>query len=639
MKKILFLLILISSFANAQRQKIDSLLTVLHKLEAMSPSIAKDTLRVLPLKKLMYYYTYVNPDSSLFYTQQLLAISQKTNNNKSIVYCYNYFGYLYNLEGNYFLAANSYFQALTLAEKINDPKQILQSKRQLTEAYFNLEDYPKALKYAHESLDLARKLNDKQNEELGSMVIIGNIYIKQGYLEEAKKIFEETYQKAILKNDIDFIPLSFNSLGLVAYQLKSYDEAISFFKKEINYYEPTTIRYANAQIEIARSLMAKQQYQEAISILIPAQKIAQQDGNDSLLPNCYQLLYESYKAQGNTTQALQYNEKFMVLKDSLSKESTQKRINSLQLEYDNTQKESQLQKKNIELLEEKNQSQQITQTRNLFLGGGLLAVLIAGILFWNNKKLNLKNQQIESQKTQILLAQEQLENANQTLEFRVNERTNALAVANEEIKTAVFTGQSIERKRVASELHDNLSSLLSALKMSLQAIKTDNLTDSEKKIYGNIKEMMGNAYSEVRNISHNIMPEGLERDGLYKIVEKLVEKLNQNQQLSFKLIGNNMAERPPMAIELNLYSIILELINNIIKHAEASQANIEMTKELNMLIVKVTDNGKGLDTTKSSDGTGLGNIKARLDAMNGTISVMSDAKKMTVFEIKIPITG
>jgi signal transduction histidine kinase len=637
MKKVLFLLIFVTSFANAQRQKIDSLLMVLHKFEAMPPSISKDTMRVLPLKKLMYYYTYVIPDSALYYTQQLLAISQKRNITKNIIYCYNYFGYLYNLEGNYFLGANSYFQALTLAEKINDPKQILQCKRLLSESYFSLEDYPKALKYGQEALDLARSQKNIP-EELNSLINKGGIYIKQGYFEKAKKIFEEAFQKAILKKDDDYIALSLNSLGLVANELKNYDEAIDLFKKEIKYYEPTTIRYANAQIEISRSLMAKYQYKEAISLLLFAQKIAKQDGNDSLLPKIYQLLYECYKAQGNTNQALHYNEKFMVLKDSLAKESTQKRINSLQLEYDNTQKESQLQKKNIELLEEKTQSQQLTQTRNLFLGGGVLAVLIAGILFWNNKKLNVKNQQIELQKTQILLAQEQLENANQTLEFRVNERTKELETANNEIKTAVFTGQSIERKRVASELHDNLSSLLSALKMSLQAIKTDNLTDSEKKIYGNIKEMMGNAYSEVRNISHNIMPEGLERDGLNKIVEKLVEKLNQNQQLSFKFIAKNMTERPPMAIELNLYSIILELINNIIKHADATQASIEMTKEIDFLIVKVSDNGKGLDTTKSSDGTGLGNIKARLDAMNGTISVTSDAKKMTVFEIKIPIS-
>jgi signal transduction histidine kinase len=338
---------------------------------------------------------------------------------------------------------------------------------------------------------------------------------------------------------------------------------------------------------------------------------------------------------------LKYHEKYMTLKDSLSTESTQSRIRSLQFEYDNTLKESQLQKQNIELLEEKTQKQQISQTRNLFLLGGILALALAGILFWNNRKLNLKNRQIESQKTQIMLAQEQLENANQNLEYRVMQRTQELALANneiihknEEIKTALFTGQSIERKRVASELHDNVSSLLSAVNMSMQAISGKTLTETDQKIYQNVREMIKSAYSEVRNISHNIMPAGLEKDGLLSTIEQLLEKINLNKQLSFSLESKGMEKRLPVQIELNVYSIVLELINNIIKHSEATTATISMMNQDDIFSLQVKDNGIGIH---GNSGNGMGNIKSRIEALNGSFTFDSEHKKGAKFDIKIPL--
>jgi signal transduction histidine kinase len=295
-------------------------------------------------------------------------------------------------------------------------------------------------------------------------------------------------------------------------------------------------------------------------------------------------------------------------------------------------------------LEEKTQKQQISQTRNLFLLGGLLALILAGVLFWNNRRLNTQNKLIESQKTQIMLAQEQLENANQNLEFKVSQRTQELALANnelihknEEIKTALFTGQSIERKRVASELHDNVSSLLSAVNMTMQAISGKALSETDQKVYQNVREMIKSAYAEVRNISHNIMPAGLEKDGLLQTIEQLLEKINANKQLSFNLITKGIEERLPVQIELNVYSLILELINNIIKHSEATRATINLLQNDNSLTLKVDDNGVGFDIQDSSFGNGMINMKSRIDALNGTFSCESERQKGTQFEIKIPL--
>jgi signal transduction histidine kinase len=646
MKKIIILILLMSSFLSfGQRGKIDSLKNDLKKIEAMLPSFTRDTLSSIKIKKLMYYYTFFNTDSSLFYTNKLLGISQKRNIETDIIHCYNYFGYLYGLDGNYFMAAQNYYKALGMAEKSKNEKRILDSKLYLTEAYIGLEDFDKAVKYGKESLILAKKMKTF-NEIMSSLNNLGTVFLYQKKYKEAQRTFEELNVLAIKRKDADYTPISYYSLGQTELNLQNYDKAFQFLNQELAYYEPKTMRYATSKVYISEVLVAQKKYDLAIPEILSAQKIIMKEGGDDVLKLSYKLLYESYKAKGNPAEALKYHEKFMTMKDSLSTESTQSRIRSLQFEYDNTLKESQLQKKNIELLEEKTQKQQISQTRNLFLLGGLLALILAGVLFWNNRKLNTQNKLIESQKTQIMLAQEQLENANQNLEFKVSQRTQELASANdelihknEEIKTALFTGQSIERKRVASELHDNVSSLLSAVNMTMQAISGKALSDTDQKIYQNVREMIKSAYSEVRNISHNIMPAGLEKDGLLKTVEQLLEKINVNKQLSFSIVTTGIYTRFPVQIELNVYSLILELINNIIKHSEASIATISISQKDNILSLEVEDNGIGFDIKNSSLGNGIANIQSRVDALNGSFKYESEKLQGCLFEINIPLSS
>jgi signal transduction histidine kinase len=649
MKNTLLILLLLFSIATyGQRETIDRLKKELTKIEEMPDSYTRDTIWSRKAKILMYHYTFIDTDSALIYTKKLLAISEKRGIETNIIHSYNYFGYLYGLEGNYFMAAKSYYTALGMAEKSNDEKRILDSKRNLTEAYIGLEDNVKALKFGNEALFLAKKRKDN-NQIMANLSNLGVIYANKKDFERAKNNFHELQQLATQLKDKDFISVSIYSLAKVEFETKYYEKAHLLFKDLLKYYEPQSINYATTQIDIAEVYVAQKNYQKAIPIILEAQKTIKKEGGENYLPTSYKLLYVAYKAQGNTTNALKYHEKFMSLNDSLSKESTQSRIRSLQFEYDNTVKESKLQKQNIELLEEKTQKQQISQTRNLFLLGGILALALAGILFWNNRKLNLKNRQIESQKTQIMLAQEQLENANQNLEYRVTQRTQELALANneiihknEEIKTALFTGQSIERKRVASELHDNVSSLLSAVNMSMQAISGKTLTETDQKIYQNVREMIKSAYSEVRNISHNMMPSGLEKDGLLSTIQQLLEKINLNKQLSFSLESKGMEQRLPVQIELNVYSIVLELINNIIKHSEATKATISMMSKDDYFNLQVKDNGIGVvggDTNHGNLGQGMNNIKSRIEALNGSFTYNSENKKGVNFDIKIPLNA
>lgn len=208
---------------------------------------------------------------------------------------------------------------------------------------------------------------------------------------------------------------------------------------------------------------------------------------------------------------------------------------------------------------------------------------------------------------------------------------------NDEIKQALFKGQTIERKRVALELHDNLSSLLSAVNMSIQSLNPHNLSEPEQSLYRSVKQLIQNAYAEVRNISHNILPAELDRDGLAPTLTTFLDKLNQSLAIRFSLVLTGLTERLPVEIEFNVYSIVLELLNNAIKHAHATSVQIELARTNEGMNISVSDNGIGMGQQTGKRGVGLQNIQARLDSLGGTFGVRLPNELGTRIHINIPI--
>jgi signal transduction histidine kinase len=227
------------------------------------------------------------------------------------------------------------------------------------------------------------------------------------------------------------------------------------------------------------------------------------------------------------------------------------------------------------------------QLRNISIIGLLVLLIGASWLWFNRLELSKKNKQIYTQSLEISKAYAQLEDFNKTLEQKVDQRTHELKQANielqqknEEILTALFEGQTLERKRVASELHNNLGSMLSAMRYRLQILDKEKLSGKEQKVYDSILEMMGTAYAEVRLISHNLLPAELEKKGLKGAIEKLIGDINLGQKLIIDLQMDDDILPKNKRFELELYSICLELINNIIKHAEATQASVSFYEEI-----------------------------------------------------------
>jgi signal transduction histidine kinase len=220
------------------------------------------------------------------------------------------------------------------------------------------------------------------------------------------------------------------------------------------------------------------------------------------------------------------------------------------------------------------------------------------------------------------------------------EKEAALLKQNAELQAALLQGQTIERKRVAADLHDSLGSTMSSLIYTVNAIDTNHLDNQEQKVYLHLKQMLDTAYNEIRLLSHNLLPEEFEKQGLAEALRHFIRKINQTKTIQFNLSIDPQLGRLSPKIEFELYSICLELINNILKHAHATQAQISLSApspngELKLVI---SDNGRGF-FDNDSDGKGIKNVKARVESLDGKWHIHNLPDGGMSSEIVVPITS
>ena len=273
------------------------------------------------------------------------------------------------------------------------------------------------------------------------------------------------------------------------------------------------------------------------------------------------------------------------------------------------------------------------QNRLLIIGVIIAVTAMLATLFFYYA-IKRKNIFIEYQKVEI-------QDLNQNLEQKIKARTEELSEANKElikknfeITEALFKGQTIERKRVAAELHDNLGSTLSAIKWRLGALDEGNLNLKEQEIYQGIKAMMANAYDDVRNISHNLMPAEFEKYGIEGALRKVIKEINENGKIKFTYHTEGDLCKIDKKIGLELYSIAMELITNILKHSNANSGSVTLFKINGIINLTISDNGIGIKNL-NKNGNGLGNIKNRINTLKGNIEIFESKSYSTNINLRI----
>ncbi|MES2774836.1 MAG: ATP-binding protein [Bacteroidota bacterium] len=312
----------------------------------------------------------------------------------------------------------------------------------------------------------------------------------------------------------------------------------------------------------------------------------------------YNIAANSYEALGQYKDALDFKNIYITLHDSLNKKEKIDIIHGLEIRYRIAEKDKELAERELTIAAVQNK----VRTRNIWIVSiALLAFFTASIFaLWRRKN-------IHKQKLQ---------------QARINNFQKEMEIAR---LNASITGEERERERMARDLHDGIGGLLAAAKMNFELLKKeDNPSKKEDLNYG-IK-LLEEASIELRKTAHNMMPDLLLQNGLPQAIRHFCKTIGKNSptQLTFQMYGDE--KRYEKNFELSLYRIIQELVHNIVKHAHASTALVQISFHENGNVdFTVEDNGKGLpeDAVKNSKGMGLKNIIERTKSLNGKTDIYS----------------
>jgi len=407
----------------------------------------------------------------------------------------------------------------------------------------------------------------------------------------------------------------FIAKGENALSAKNYSDALTATLSSLEYARQwgDSAFVAKAMESIARTYEALGKYDEAISYLMLSYGIAVKYNYMPQRKETLKELFQLYKEHDQPQKALVVAEELFIISDSLAVVQNNNRRIIMDAVFESENKE-----KKIGVLEQEKELQQLRLKQknnfNYILIAGAMTLLIISLLSYRNYKQKQKLQQL-----------------------RINElETEKQLTATE----AVLKGEEQERTRLAKDLHDGLGGLLSGVKFSLSNMK-DNLiiTPDNMAVFERSLDMIDTSIKELRRVAHNMMPEMLTKFGLDEALKEYCNTLNATRLLTVKYQSLGMDVRLDKSIEIIVYRIIQELLNNILKHASASEAFVQLVRETNRLNVVVEDNGNGFDTTllEKSKGAGWMNIRSRVDYLKGQLDIHSEPAKGTLVNIEFNI--
>ncbi len=513
----------------------------------------------------------------------------------------------------------------------------------------------------HEESLIKSRLALKESINLKDNVLIANCYntIAANFdqLTEFEKAFFY-YKKGLLyaeKTNNNKLKnwLNNNLANIYCFNKKEYKKGISYYKKSLIYsnkiHDSAQIVFTNLNITWAYFDIGK--FKEGLPYLNFINRHHSKHGNSNTIValNMLNGMYHSHN--NNSEKAILHFEKAIALGQ---KDSDKSDLSYTYLEYSKFLSKFKNYKKAFDNLERyKDLSEEINNVEKLKKAN------VAGInLELDEYKREIDNIESKYKTKEQLLIESQTKNKRISIIIisaliiiiillyffiqntklkQKNKLKDIQSKIQRNIINASINGQELERKKIASFLHDNISALLSSADMHLSVLYAKNPSKSDE--LTKTKAILREAHDKVRDLSHELIPSLLIRFGLFYALQDLCEK-NSNSSLNFEYISSeNIKKRYHEDFEMKMYFIITELLNNIIKHSQASQAKLSLFEKKENLIIKIIDNGQGFNTKKFNiiEGFGLNQIRARIKNMDGKIRIKSQINSGTTILIQVPI--
>ena len=616
----------------------------------------KLTLEKDPASQTKYYFLIAKEllekhfDQASFYTDSLEQFARKSKNPTSKAFVLNFKGLIAKESGKLKEALEYFYQDYQIRQGDQDVRSLAMTCNNLGGTYAELFKPDSSIHYYLKSLKIFEDLKEYSN--LASAYSnIGNLYNDQKIHDKAINYLEKALTIRLEHGEEKKCMFTYNNLAVAYGTSEGNDEqnltkALEYSNKGIE----IALKYKNNYVAgvidggICHILLEKGKYQDAIphceqsiKLLTEAKRMVNLVFPYVNLASVYNRLDQPQKALdfamkgyaimdsnkladplevyleeigtaheklGNHKEALVWFKKFMKLDDSLFRSENVRSLADVETKYQSEKKEK-------ELIIERERNYKKT---SWLIGFGIFLVAFILITFLLYKRYQYK----QDQKLQKAVITEQQLGLN-----------------------AVIEAQEAERKRIAKDLHDGIVQELVATKLGFDALQfsiqhQDEIHSTKIK---DLSQQLNEACTELRNISHVMMPPTLETKGLVPSLQLLLRNSIEQAGIRSEFEHFDLPVRLDEKVELGLYRIAQELLNNILKHAKANKIVMQLYRAGNFLILRVEDDGIGFDFNEArhAGSMGLLNILSRVRTMGGNYFSEKGELNGTISTVRIPI--
>lgn len=609
-----------------------------------------DTASVMKLIRTIHPVDKSNPDSTIVVYRQIIRLCRKLRYTDGLVLALKYAGNIYGEQGKYEVAISHYKEAVDLC--LASPPNgcyLPELYNGLATVYEYMYNYGEAARYLYKaSFDGHKPPPDFSYGRIYNS--LGFILSRVGRPEQSFFYLNkaEALARAGKKQEMLLSGVLLNKATIFIDEMKL-DSGIYYLERSLEISRANNIMVLQkiALINLGNVHMLKEENETALRYLLEAKELKGRvnpvyaNAGNAMLGGCYctlgridiglkllldaldearrlkmmqnvihieLMLSQCYNLKKDYKNALMHNVQYMHIKDSVENKARDEIVNQYEVRYRTAEKSKELAEKELYISRQNN----YLKKKNIIIAGAGLLSLLLGITTFSLYRSRKHREAIQQQHIQLLQQQQKIE------QFK-----------------AVMEGEEKERSRIARELHDGLGGMMAAVKMNYSMLQNqyEQLAALQPGIniqdFDEIHDMLDEVNNELRRTAYNMMPDILSMHGIVEALKMYIDPINAYKHLYINLQVNGKASMDDKFFELSLYRIIQELVQNVIKHAEATNTLIQLNFTDNNITLLVKDNGRGFDTTHVQGGLGLQNVQFRVQSFNGSITISSSSSTGT----------
>ncbi len=541
------------------------------------------------------YFDQGNFEEALINQIKSLNVYDEIGNKRGASNALSNLGNIYESMGNYPEALNQYLTALRIKEEIFDKAGIADCYNNIAIIYARMNNIQEQLNNQHAALRIYEEIGSRRGISR-SYNNIGTIYLDEGNLELALKYFRNSSEVSEEMGDKPSMANAHSNISIVYRKQGNYPEALknSIIALQIRRETGENEQVSNSLLILGNIYRYLGNYQMARKCLDESLTLSKTVGNKREIISGYLLYSKLDSTEGNFAQALENYKMYVLYKDSLINEDSQRQISELQLQYETEKKDQE-----IELLNKDNEIKSLQLSKQKAIRHGMLAGII--LLFI----------------TGFLLFRS----------FRLRKRL--------EQQQAIIS----ERKRISADLHDDVGSGLSRIMLLTELVKNEAKTPEMKKEAEKIASISKDLSANISEIIWALNANNDYLESLVAYIRRYAAEFFDDSAVNIKITSTGGISGIPISGDLRreIFYTVKEALHNIYKHSQATEAKLGFAIKDEVLMIVIQDNGTGIPEKETGRyGNGLNNMQQRMEAVKGEIDIENHQGTKITLNVPVP---